>query len=116
MEVHRLSTATGQLFNYTEKYHVYLESLAHHFKRLASTRYVSPKIDLHYKYDGDLYGYLADIEKIPHQHHLFIARINGYSSSDQFRFNYTDVNVLTLMIPDSAEITAFNSVYLTFNK
>jgi hypothetical protein len=60
-----------------------------------------------YKYEGDLYGLLADIGIAPYLHHI-IARINGYVSSADFNGLHA-----RLLMPNLDEIGMLKNIYMT---
>jgi len=62
-----------------------------------------------YKYEGDLYGLLNDLN-ISKKYHFIIARLNGYESSVDFK---GDVEFLT--IPNLSQIDLLKNIFLTKN-
>jgi len=116
MQINSLSVPSGSSYYHTYPFHIFLESLIDYFTKLPSTKTII--VDRHdsYKYDGDLYGYLQDIKNIGQKYHWFIAKLNGYSSSDSFRFTDDGQTAIILLIPDLQEIDILSNVYITQNQ
>jgi hypothetical protein len=60
-----------------------------------------------FKYEGDLYGLLADMN-IDHKYHYLVMRVNGFSASDEY-----DGVRTSLLTPDFNEVDILASLYRT---
>jgi len=87
---------------------VLLES---HITYLRTTNISTVVVSSHqgYKYEGDFYGLLGDLN-ILKKFHYIVMRVNGYESSADF-----DGNITHIVTPDFNEIDLLKNVYQTKN-
>jgi hypothetical protein len=77
--------------------------------RTTNISVISVSSHQNYKYEGDLYGLLDDLNIIK-DHHFIVARINGYDNSADFKGN-----VEYLVLPDFNEITLLKNIFQSKN-
>ena len=108
MQIHNLSPQIDQVY-FDHDFLVLLESHLTFLRTRDTIRLAPVSKHQNYKYEGDLYGLLDDIN-VTKKFHYITARVNGYESSFDFKGD-----VEYLVIPDFNQIDMLKTVYQTKN-
>lgn len=108
MQIHNLQPPIDQVF-FDHDFLVLLESHLTYLRTQGNIRLATVSKHQNYKYEGDLFGLLDDLDVLKKFHHI-TARVNGYESSSDFKGD-----VEYLVIPDYAEVDMLKTVYQTKN-
>lgn len=108
MQIHNLTPPIEQTY-FEHDFLVILESHLTYLRTNGNLRLVTVSEHQNFKYEGDLYGLLDDLDVIKKFHYI-TARVNGYESSSDFKGD-----VEYLVVPDYTEIEMLKSVYQTKN-
>lgn len=84
-----------------------LESHLTYFKALPSNTYITVTSQQNYKYEGDFYGLLNDVN-VDKNFHYIVMRLNGIENSCDYK---GDIN--EILVPDLTEVRLINNIYQT---
>jgi len=106
MQIHDLSNDIGELIYSTHEFKILIES---HLTYLRTTNITTTAVDQqkNYKFEGDFYGLLAELN-ISKEFHYVIMRVNGYESSSDFKGD-----VEYIVMPDLAEVQMLANILET---
>ena len=103
MQIHNLTPDIETVYHDPD-FNILLESHLTYF-RSNNIKIVQVSEHQNYKFEGDFYGVLDDLN-IPKKYHFFITRINGFSSSNDFKGN-----MQYIIIPDINEIEMLKNIF-----
>lgn len=106
MLLNKLSSDVDNVY-FEPDFLVMMESHLTELRQSDQIGYVAVNEHQNYKYEGDLYGLLDELN-IEKKFHFIVARINQYDHSGDFKGD-----VATLILPDFNYIELLKSVYQT---
>lgn len=109
MLLNKVSSAVDEVY-FDPGFLVLIESHLTQLRKNPNVGYAGINEHQNYKYEGDLYGLLDDLN-IEKKFHFIVARLNHYEHSGDFKGDAS-----TLMLPDFNEIELLKSVYQTKNQ
>lgn len=105
MQINNLMASSGDSSYYDPDYLVTLEAHLSYLKKLPTNRSLAINHQLAYKYDGDLFGLLDELQ-VPKKYHYVTMLINGLLSSSDYR-----ESIEMLLLPDNTEVDMIKSVH-----
>lgn len=106
MLINNLSTVIEDVY-YDHDFIIMIESNMSTLRSNPNVRMLSVDVLKSYKYEGDFYGLLDDLN-IDKKFHFIVLRFNGYTSSADF---VADIEYI--LMPDFDEIELLKSIFLT---
>lgn len=109
MKIHSLADTGQDPVYFEHDFKVVLESHLTYLK-ISNPKAVNVSKQQNYKYEGDLYGLLDELN-INKEYHYIVMRINDYVNSAHFKGDKE-----FLILPDFAEVEILKGVYQTKNE
>ena len=104
MELTKSMASAGADIYYTPDFRNVLEDHVTLLRNDASTEVVDVKPNVAYKFERDLFGYLASIN-VPHHPHWITMRVNSWKKDTEF------LNPTRLFIPHQSSVNKIKQMY-----
>lgn len=108
MQINKLMPSVEEVYMQHD-FLVLIESHLTYLRTSANVSLISISEHQNYKYEGDLFGLLDDLN-IDKKFHLIIARVNNIANSGDFKGD-----IQHLLIPDLSEVELLKSIFQTKN-
>lgn len=106
MYINKIPTNQEEAF-FETGFQLMLESHLTYLRTLSTNRVMKVSEHQCYKYEGDFYGLLNDLN-VEKKYHYVIMRVNALASSSDFKEIISEI-----IVPDTSEIVRLNNLYLS---